>query len=360
MSRVIIVGGGVGGLAAAIRLSAAGHSVTVLEKNPRVGGKLNLWEAAHPRCPDEPAFRFDTGPSLLTLPQVFQDLFQAAGQKLGGHLKMERLDPISRFCWDDGMRFELRSEASAMLREVARVFPSDVGGFARLMDRAKKIWDLSAEMFLFHAPQQLLKGGGFSARAGFGMLTVPFRIGMFQRYSSVIDRHVREPRLREVLYQYATYAGASPARAPATLAVIPHAELHFGGWHITGGMYRLAEALENLARTLGAQIVTRCAVKEILIEDSAVKGVLDAAGTIRDADAVVCNSDTIYSYRELIDRSQRPHFSDRKLSKLEPGGSGIVLLLGIEGGYPQLAHHNKFMPRDYRSDLRAMFQTKTI
>lgn len=379
--HVIVVGAGVGGLSAAVRLAAGGRCrVTLLEKNARVGGKLNLWQVPHPQRPNQRPFRFDTGPSLLTLPFVFEDLFRAAGRSLSDDLKLIRLDPISRFVWADGTVFALRSASDDLESELRRIFPDDAAGWRRFAERGRRIWDLSAEMFLFHAPEQLLRGthrpdtgappaqppnhspnGPLSrAAAALAMLSTPLRIGMFQKFSRAVDRDIAAQKLREVLYQYATYSGASPFRAPATLAVIPHAELHFGGWYIEGGMYRLAETLEAMARGLGVEIRTECPVERILVSGGAVQGVRLTDGSQLSADAVVANSEVIYSYRELIGAEHRKRFSDRKLDSIEPGGSGLVLLLGVEGTYPQLAHHTKFMPADYRSDLVSMFETHTV
>jgi phytoene desaturase len=385
--HVIVIGGGVGGLSAAIRLAAGGLRVTLLEKNARVGGKLNFWKAPHPTRPHDSPFRFDTGPSLLTLPFVFEQLFEAAGERLSDHLTLRRLDPIARYVWGDGSTFELRNDDDALERELQKIAPDDAHGYRRFAAEGKRIWDLSAELFLFNAPEQLLNGTATvagsadapagapdpfrRAKAGWALLSTPFKIGMFRRFNVTVDRHVRSRKLREVLYQYATYSGASPFKAPATLAVIPHAERHFGGWYPQGGMYRLAEELERLARRVGVEIRCECPVDRVLIEKRAgegkrgrrklgrVAGVLAAGEEIR-ADAVVCNADVVYSYRSLIEPAFRRKYADRTLDRIEPGGSGLALLLGVEGTYPHLAHHNKFMPADYRSDLVAMFETRTV
>jgi phytoene desaturase len=387
-SRVLVIGGGVGGLAAAVRLAARGARVTVLEKNARSGGKLNRWRVPHPGRPNETPFSFDTGPSLLTLPFVFDDLLAVAGLNRDDVLPTVRLDPIARFDWADGSHFSLRASVDDQLAEVARFTSSaaDVDGWRRFFERGHDIWNVGGELFLFHAPEQVMARKGGSALDGLRTLAVPFRIGMFQKYRVLVDRHVRHPRLREVLYQYATYSGASPFKAPATLGVIPFAESHFGGWYPKGGMYRIAEVLEAAARKLGVEVRTGEAVARIEIESvgggqwavggedrhepaahgrqrahsPAVRGVTLSTGERLAADAVVCNADVIWAYRNLIDARFRPHFTDAKLNTIEPGGSGMVLLLGVEGTYPQLAHHTKFMPEDYKSDLRAMFDTLTV
>ncbi|QOV90054.1 phytoene desaturase family protein [Humisphaera borealis] len=385
--QVIVIGGGVGGLSAAIRLAAKGLRVTLLEKNDRIGGKLNLRELPHPGRPADRSFRFDTGPSLLTLPFVFEQLFEAAGTRLSNHLTLQRLDPIARYIWGDGTTFELRNDDDALEQELRKIAPDDVAGYRAFAAEGKRIWDLSAELFLFKAPEQLLKPRPgspadtadalaaaadplFRAKVGLKLLSTPFQIGMFRRFSVVVDRAVRSRRLREVLYQYATYSGASPFKAPATLTCIPHAERQFGGWYPQGGMYRLAEALAEVAQSLGVDIRTSSPVDQVLIEPPTAgaksrrigraAGVRLADGEAIRADAVVCNADVVYSYRSLIESRYRRKYADKTLNKLEAGGSGLALLLGVEGTYPQLAHHNKFMPADYRSDVVSMFHTRTV
>lgn len=414
--QILIVGAGVGGLCAAIRLASQGYGITLVERAPQVGGKLNRWVAPHPLRENQ-HFCFDTGPSLLTLPFVFDELFAAVGERRDQWLPISRLDPIARFVWQDGSQFELRSTSTDVDEQIRSLAPDDVEGWHAFAERGRAIWDLSAELFLYHAPEQVLSGRaklrgpaepvGFAelpssaelagsadvrgsaglrnpdglpseavglaerGRQALSMLTVPLRIGMFSRYAKLVDRHVKSQKLREILYQYATYSGASPFKAPATLAVIPHAEMHFGGWYIPGGMYELALALERLARKLGVRFRTNTTVTEILIDAlpgsssrsgkrAVATGVKLDTGEVLRADAVISNADTVYSYRDLIAARHRPRFPDKKLNALEPGGSGMVLLLGVDGHYPQLAHHTKFMPADYTSDLRAMFETRTV
>ncbi len=366
---IIIVGAGIGGLAAAVRLAAKGHHVTVLEKNPQIGGKLNRWQVRHPDRPADRPFLFDTGPSLITLPKVFDDLFAAAGERREDHLTLKPLDPIARYYWADGTRLDWRADSAALSAEIERFAPGAFAGLESFLQRGRHIWDLSGELFLENAPEQVLNGGGkggFDPKRALSMLTVPLRIGMFSRFHKLVNKHVQNPRLREILYQYATYSGASPFLAPATLAVIPYAEWHFGGWYIQGGLYSLATALANILTKLGGRVRTAAPVAEILIEPGtgkgrpATKGVRLDTGEIIEADVVVANSDVVYTYSRLIAPRFRPSYSDAKLQKLEPGGSGMVLLLGVDGTYDKLAHHTKFMPADYTSDLRAMFETRTI
>ncbi len=368
--KVLIVGGGIGGLAAAIRAASDGYQVSLYEKNSQLGGKLNYRETPHPRRPNDRPFRFDTGPSLLTLPLVFADLFSYAGRDIREELPIVKLDPVSRFVWRDGQTLELRSERPALIEAIRAFAPNDVRGCERLLDYGKKIWDLSGEFFLTRSPEQAMRGdGAFSPLNAIKMLAMPFRIGMFQKFSKVIDKLISSRRLRQVLYQYATYSGASPFLAPATLAVIPHVELDQGGWYVQGGMYNLARAIEKLAREIGVEIHTNSPVRRVIVEDhpagrkstiGIARGIELEDGTHVHSDAVIVNADVVYAYQHLIDPRYRRKFDDAQLKQLEPGGSGMVLMLGVEGTYPQLAHHTKFMPDDYTSDLRAMFETRTL
>jgi phytoene desaturase len=339
--------------------------VTLLEKNERVGGKLNCWQVPHPQRPSDRPFRFDTGPSLLTMPFVFMDLFAAAGQDVREHLQIVKLDPVARFVWSDRAQLSLRARDEDLLDEVRRFSPRDAVGFKRLLDKGRRIWELG-EPFLSHAPEQLTRGAGLGA---LNMLTIPFRIGMFGKFSRLIDKHIHDRRLRHVLYQYATYSGASPFHAPATLGCIPWVEHYFGGFHIVGGMYRLAERLELVARDLDVEIRTSCPVAQIHIDHTpdtrgrkpaVAQGIKLPNGTELGADAVICNSDVVYSYRHLVAPQFRHRYGNHTLDRLDPGGSGIVIMLGIDGDCPQLAHHNKFMPDDYTDELRSMFEARTI
>lgn len=364
VKRVVIIGAGVGGLAAAVRLAARGVRVLLLEKQDQVGGKLHRKRLSHPGRPNDRPFCFDTGPSLLTLPFVFQDHFAAGGADVRNVLSIRGLSPISRFIWQDGQSLELTSDLPRLLENVRRFAPGDESGLERFLDRGRHIWTLGGESFLNHAPEQIARLSRRSIVDGLRAATIPFRIGMFSKYGRLVDRLIRSQRLRDVLYQYATYAGASPDAAPATLAVIPHCELELGGWYIDGGMYKLAEALEALARKLGVDVRTSTAVTQIVTTGRAGRRVIDcvetSAGERFDCDAVLCNADVVWAYHHLIRTEDRPCFTDTKLARLDPGGSGMALLLGVDGTYPQLAHHTKFMPDDYRQDLRATFETRTL
>lgn len=362
-NRITIIGGGLGGLSAAVRVARTGTAVTLVEKNERLGGKLNLWQVPHPRRSNDRPFRFDTGPSMLMLPLVFADLFESAGQDVRDHLSIRRLDPISRVRLSDGAMFEITSDRTRFLEQIRAISPSDVDGVQRLLRHSRKIWDLAGESFLMQPPQWALFGqNGFDPLGSLRALSLPFRIGLFRKFNDVVDRYIRDPRLRHVFYQYATYTGTSPFLAPGTFAVIPHIEIDQGAWHIQGGMYRLAEEIMELCRKMSVDVRLNTAATRIVVDDQRprVTGITLSTGQTIPSDAVICNADVRWTYEHLIDPDDRPHYPQDKLQDLEPGGSGFVLLLGIEGTYPQLAHHNKFLPTDYSVELRQVFEEKKL
>ncbi|GAA2907456.1 phytoene desaturase [Actinoplanes cyaneus] len=327
MSDIVVIGAGVGGLAAAIRLAGAGHRVTVHERSGTAGGKLAAFE--------RDGFRFDTGPSLLTLPQVF------AGLGLG--LRPEPLDPLVRHFFPDGTVLDSSSDHEAFLDRIgAALGPDAARDWARLWRRAERIWHASWESVL-QRPVTAASLARLSWRVRDLAAIAP------GRSLRALGRHyLRDPRLRMLLDRYATYAGADPRRAPAALAAIPYAEMAFGGWYLPGGLITLAAALRARCEELGVTIALNSPVTAILA-DRKVRGVRLAGGTEVPADIVVSNVDALTLYRDLLP-SPGPlaALADRSLA-------GFVLLLGVRGETPELAHHNVFFPRNYDAEFDAVF-----
>ncbi len=360
--RVVIIGGGIAGLAAALRL-AGSYRVTLIEKNLLLGGKLGRWQAAHPRRPTEPPFRFDTGPSMLTMPYVLLDLFAAAGQDVREHLRILKLDPIARYCWPDGTRLDLRSGDEELPRELRCFSPHDRQGVARLLERGRHTWTL-AEPLVTHAPAQLFDGPAGWLR----WLSMPFRIGVLSDFARMIDRHVSSPKLRDLLYQYPLRVGAAPLHAPAALIAIFWLDHYFGSWHIEGGMYTLIERLERVARQIGVEIHTSVAVEQVVVEPSAPNsgggrrpaavGVKLSTGEQVAADAVVSSIGLACTRKSLLPQAHRRRGDEGTIDR--SGSGGVLLMLGVEGDYPELAHQTKFMPEDYRAELHEVFETATV
>ena len=347
--EVIVIGAGVGGLAAAIRLAAKGHRVTVLEKLGRPGGKLNLLEDA--------GFRFDTGPSLVTLPWVFEDLFAASGERLQDHLELVRLEPVCRYFYPDGTGFDASADLPTMMRNLERFSPGSGDDFMAFFGHAARAWRGSRKPFLestINSPLDFVRGG------------VPWAdlsaLAPWPTLDGLARRFFRDKRLRQFVGRYATYTGSSPYKAPGTLSTVLYSEYAFGAWYIKGGLYSLADALEKIARKLGVKFDYNTTVKKILTDDFTppimpdrreieVSGVQLEEGRILQAEAIVCNADAAHLYTALLE----PSLDDRK-SKLEPSLSGFVMMLGVEGITPGLAHHNVLFSSDYPLEFKRIFE----
>jgi phytoene desaturase len=339
MATVTVVGAGVGGLAAAARLAAAGHRVTVFEQAPAVGGKLGR----HERVTAAGTFRFDTGPSLFTLPQVAAELFAATG---GGGLDLVPLDPIVRHRFPDGSTLD-STAGDGFAERIGAAFGADAAAdWRRLWRRAGRVWEASWRHVLTSPVDSPLRMAGLAWRLGDLAAIAPGRT-----LRGLGRRHLRDPRLRMLLDRYATYTGADPRRAPAALLAIPYAELRFGGWYLRGGLGTLADALLERCASLGVRVHTGAAVRSITVAGSRAAGVVLEDGTAVAADVVVANADALHVYRDLL---PVPRLA-RKLGPRSLGG--FVLLLGVRGRTPGLTHHTVLFPRDYDAEFDAIFGT---
>ena len=335
MARVVVVGAGLGGLAAAARLAAAGHAVTVLEQAPEVGGKLG-WFARD-------GHGFDTGPSLVTLPQVLRDLFAATGAPLDDVLDLVRLDPAVTYRFADGSRFAVPGDLAGV-REV--LGPE----WSALLDRAGEIWRATEQPFL-RSPLQGARTLARLARSADDVRTV----APWSSLRGLGAQYLTDPRLRVLLDRYATYSGSDPRRAPAALATVPWVEQAFGSWYVRGGLRRLALAVAERAAQCGAVVRTSTPVTRVLVEGGRTTGVQLAGGERVPADAVVVNADATALYDRLLPADAPVRRARATLARATPSSSGFVLLLALRGRTPDLAHHTVLFPDDYDAEFDGLF-----
>lgn len=341
MASVVVVGAGVGGLAASIHLAAAGHDVVVLERLDRAGGKL----AEH----TADGFTWETGPSLLTLPDVFRDLAAVAGRPLDDLVTLRRLDPICRYRFADGTTFDHRADLDDAAAAADALSPGSGDEWRSFMAHAREVWEVSERTFFAGAMSSPLELIG-RMRSPRDLLAIDPLRSLHARASASFS----DPRLIQYADRYATYSGSSPFRAPATLACIAHIEQSLGGWYVEGGLGRLADALVELAAGAGVDIRTGVDVEAIERRDGAAIGVRLAGGEHVAADAVVANVDALHLYRDLL-----PHRLRRHRAEAAPrSSSGFVLLLGVEGQTPDLAHHNLSFSADYEAEFDQLFDAK--
>lgn len=245
MKQILVLGAGIGGLSAAIHLAAKGHRVTVLEKNPSVGGKMSEVRAE--------GFRFDTGPSVMTMKHVFEDLFHTAGKQMEDYLTFMPIDPLNRYFFSDGSRLDLNRDLPQTIEQIRRLEPRDVEGYLAYTAHAAKIHRITSPIFTYGPPPS---AASFLKVSPLDMLAVdPFHTLQWD-----IERYVRHPKMRQLLGRFSTYVGSSPYLSPAALAVIAHVELNEGVWYPKGGIYEIARAYEKLARELGVDEIGRAHV----------------------------------------------------------------------------------------------------
>jgi phytoene desaturase len=336
----IIIGAGIGGLACAIRLRLHGYDVLVLEKNDRVGGKMYLHEAD--------GFRWDTGPSVVTMRHVFEALFHDAGRHMEDYLTLLPLDPLTRYFYPDGTVFDASPSTSQMAANVAALDERDVEGYFAFLAYAARIHRVTGPVFIYDKPP---------TPASFARVPVTEWLAAdpFRTMQQAINHHVRSPHLRQLLGRFATYVGGSPFAAPATLNVIAHVELMGGVWYPQGGIYQIAAAFARLARELGVTIQTGTPIQQIIVENGRATGVVTAAGDRCAADVIVSNLDVTTTVERLLPPEAVPQRQRQRLVTYAPSCSGFILMLGVKRRFPQLAHHNLFFSEDYRAEFRAIF-----
>ncbi|MCF6509278.1 phytoene desaturase [Blastococcus sp. MG754426] len=345
MARVVVVGAGLGGLAAAARLAALGHAVTLVEQADGVGGKLGWFT--------RDGHSFDTGPSLVTLPQVYRDLFAATGGRLEDAVELVRLDPAVGYRFGDGTRLTLPGHADAVPAALDDALGVGTGAqWAALMERAAAMWRISEEPFL----RTPLAGATTLARLARRPADVA-AIAPWRSLRGLGRDHLRHPHLRTLLDRYATYSGSDPRRAPAVLATVPYAEQAFGSWYVTGGLHRLGHAVLDRAVAHGAVLRTGCAVRRVLVSGGRVSGVELADGERLAADVVVSGVDAAALHGGLLPPDPRTRSVRRDLARATPSLSGFVLLLALRGRTPVLEHHTVLFPRDYDAEFDAVFGT---
>ncbi|MCG7596427.1 NAD(P)/FAD-dependent oxidoreductase [Mycobacterium sp. PSTR-4-N] len=335
MSRVVVIGAGLGGLAAAARLAALGHQVTVCEAAPTVGGKLGV---VH-----RDGFTFDTGPSLLTMPDLLTELFAATGGP--SDLRIERVDPACAYRFADGTELTLPHDRNAVGAAIDDVLGREAGqSWRRLHERARRLWDLVGEPVL-RQPISLPALARMSARPADLRAVAPWR---------TIDGLGRatfaDPRLRMWLNRYATYSGSDPRRTPSVLAVTSFVEQEFGAWYVAGGLRRIVDTVARRCAELGVEIRTDSRVDEVVTGGGRVYGVR-CAGTTVPADVVVSDADASELYGRL---APAPARLARRLRRTPRSMAGFVMMLGLSGREPGAAHRILF-PSDYDAEFDAIF-----
>ncbi len=346
--KVGVIGSGLAGLSSACVLAARGHHVTVLEKNDWLGGKA----AVHERD----GFRFDMGPTILTLPGVLKRVFEEAGKRLEDYLELIALDPQWRCFFDDGSVLDLVADTQSMQDNLRRLTGDQrsAEGYAKFIQMSKQLHDVSDRFFFWKSVGGIADTFESSGMFSLAVLKDVMSLQMGRSVASVVRRHVPDARAAQMIDHFTQYVGSSPEASPAVLCGIAHMQTKEGVWYPMGGTRAVPEALIQLASELGVEFRTNTDVAAIDTRGNAVVGVSLTTGEKLALDAVVSNCDAVRTHRELL----RDHPQPTKLSRkqdIEPACSGVVLYLGLRERYEHLLHHNFVFSADPHEEFEWIY-----
>lgn len=346
-TSVIIIGAGLGGLSAAISLKAAGYDVEVFEKNPQIGGKLNVMEMD--------GFTFDLGPSIFTLPQMFETLFQRAGKKMEDYVQLDAVTPHWRNFFETKPTIDLFQEPDLMKAELEKL-PGDLeknwSEFQAFLQYGRDQYKVVNEGYFEEGLDNLWE---FIRHYGFKLLSG--EIDYKNTMSESIYERITDPQMRMIFEYFIKYVGSSAVDSPGYMNLMPIIQFDYGLWYVRGGMYNLAEGLGKLMTEMNIPIHLNADVTAIEKSGKKVTGIKLADGSQHQADIVVSNMEVIPTYKRLLNESES---FTKKLEKFAPACSGIVLHIGTNKKFPQLAHHNFFYSENQHKHFETVFHKKEL
>ena len=351
MAKISVIGAGIGGMSAAARLAKNGHEVTVYENSDRSGGKCRTeWFGD---------YAFDTGPSLLTLPAVYRDLFLKTGKRIEHILDIQPVDPAFNYQFADGksVSFPNLSNPKTYI-EIEKSFGiNSANSWRKLIERSERMWEVSREPFVeseLRSIWPLLKR--------WDLVKQIKEISPFTSLRKLSNKFEVDPHLKMIVDRYATYTGSDPRSAPAVLLTIAFVESTFGAWHIKGGIGQLSVALEQRCLDLGVKFEFNTLVTEISVKAGRVIGIKTGQGNNIASDLVVSNSDAEYTYKKLIKKEISEAKGERRKLKIATKSlAGFSLLLGLDNTKSHkvnLDHHNVYFPENYDAEFDDIFTKK--
>ncbi len=332
---VIVIGAGIGGITAAIHLARAGLHVTVVEKNARPGGRCDRFS--------RDGHEFDTGPTLMVMPLLYEAEFRSMGTSLRERLDLQRVDPTYHLVFDDGSQLALTSDLKSMQERLEAIQPGSFGGFLRYLQEGERHYRLVLDKLVnrdFRKASDLFKLQNLDL-IGIKPITNHYRN---------MSAYFNEPRLKTAFAFQDMYVGSNPFVAPATFSMMPFTELAHGVWYPTGGMYRIVETLMELARESGVEFNFNMAVERIDVHAAQTRGVVLADGTQLEADVVLANADLPYVYQHLLPQDKLV----KTISRKQFSCSAISFFWGVDKKYESIGPHTLFLADDYRENFRSI------
>jgi len=340
--KVIVIGAGLGGLSAAISLKQSGYDVEIFEKNDKIGGKLNVLK--------QQGYTFDLGPSILTLPHVFERLFERSGKRMKDYISIRPLRPHWRNFFEDGTVVDLYPELDKMAAE-ARKVGEDPANVQRFLDYSGRLYDLVNAGYF---EQGLDTAKDFRQFYGLGNF---LKFDLFRTMHGGVARFLKTRHMRDIFDYFIKYVGSSAYHSPAFMNCLPTIQFRYDLWYVDGGLYGIALGLQRLMNELGVAVRLKTEVTEIRKEGNRVTGIVTRDGQFHPADIIVSNMEVIPAYEKLL-REDAAFM--RTLEKFEPACSGLVLELGLDCQYPQLAHHNFFFSAHQKEHFHTVFRKRQL
>ena len=342
--HAIVIGSGFGGLAAAVRLGARGYRVTVLERHDQPGGRARVFR--------EGGYVFDAGPTVITAPFMFEELWQLCGRRLADDVDLRPVAPFYRIRFNDGQTFDYSGDPAAMRAEVARLSPGDARGYEELLALSERIFSVGFEQ-LAHVP--------FSRWSDMARI-VPemMKLQSYRTVYGLVSRYVRDERLRQVLSFHPLLVGGNPFTTTSIYCLIPYLERKWGVHFPMGGTGALVRGLVGLIEGQGGRVRTGATVEQILVEDGRAAGVRLAGGEVLRAKVVVSNADSAWTYRHLLPEGARRRWTGRRLDKARYSMSLFVWYCGTRRRYEDVAHHTIALGPRYKELLSDIFERHVL
>jgi diapolycopene oxygenase len=346
--KIGIIGAGLAGLTAACTLAARGHKVILFDKNPWLGGKAAQLEAN--------GFRFDMGPTIVTVPSVFRRVFAEAGRKMEDYLNLVRLDPQWRCFFENGSVLDLHQDASQMAATLDRFAPDTGSGraYQDFLAWSQRLNSISQRHFFYKPIGSIRDMMTISSSLEPKMLSDLLAMKMSQTVAQAVRSKTPDPRVAQMMDHFTQYVGSNPYASPAILCGIAHMQTDEGVWYPIGGTRAVPVALTKLASELGVELSPNTSIEKILTSSGRATGVLTADGRQIPLSAIVANSDSVRTHQELLDGKPAKAFLNRR--KYEPACSGVVLYLGLKQRYDHLAHHDFVFSKDPHDEFRHIYE----
>ncbi|WP_018248882.1 phytoene desaturase family protein [Orenia marismortui] len=338
--KVIIIGAGLGGISAAISLATEGFEVELYEKNDKIGGKLNILK--------KNGFSFDLGPSISTLPHIFEGLFTKAGRRMDDYLELEEIKLQWRSFFEDGTMIDLYADIEKNLAQNSNLNKEDIRELDKFLVYSKKLSDLATKGYFDQGIDSFRE-----VITCYGLFNAIIKFDFFSTMHQGVSRYLSNKYLQQIMDFFIKYVGSSPYNAPAVLNLLPNIQMEYGLWYVKGGMYNLAKGLERLLKELGVKIYLNTEVREVVKEGDELIAIRLADDSLVKSDIFISNMEVIPAYKELL--AEEDGLVDKYEKKFEPACSGLVLHLGLDCEYEELAHHNFFFSKDPKDHFNSVF-----